>query len=205
MFNTGVNISEAILYYKTINNQFLAGTYYVENMQYINGDDISLCKKYFDIIKNNFSGEDIQVNMNYQYDNNAITKYQNKNIDTIILDFRRFTKQSGTFYDNPMIEITFQIIATVLSSLNKNGSFIFHNDPYSPSYLKHILHILAKYFKSIKVYKTKIRDRDYFICHDFIGYESVDNKDVQLLLTLKNMEYVPSKRISNFVTDYFQF
>ena len=49
MFNTGVNISEAILYYKTINNQFLAGTYYVENMQYINGDDISLCKKYFDI------------------------------------------------------------------------------------------------------------------------------------------------------------
>jgi len=93
----------------------------------------------------------------------------------------------------------------MLSSLKINGSFIFHNDPYSPSYLKIILHILAKYFKSIRVYKTKIRDRDYFICNDFVGYQFVDKNDIQLLLTTKNMGYTVSKEISSFIEDYFQF
>ena len=204
MFNTAVNISEAILYYNTIKSNFGTVNYYVENIYSINEGDIQTYKKYFDILKKNYDGEHIYINLEFNY-HDAAKQYQNKNIDLIIFDIRRFLDKSGTFYDKPFLELNFSILVIVLRILQKGGAFIMYNSIYPPSYLELVLHILAKYFKSISMYKTNVRNRDYYICNNFIGIENDDLVLFNKQLLELNISYTKHDIIVSHVHNRYKY
>lgn len=169
IFDMDVTIAESILYYNTITSNFGSTTYYIES--HTSSYD-------FDILKMNYSGDLIMVNIE---SSNLIENYQDKKIDMIFCNIKD--------------------ISIILSILDTGGSFIFYNDILSPSYLKSMLYILAKYFKTIGIYKTKFMNKDYFICETFIGWNAVD--DIELLKKSTNITYQENDIIENYVKEYY--
>lgn len=186
LFNTAVNLSEALLYYNTILNKFKSVNYYIENLWYINEGDISLYKKYFDLLQKYYEGENIIIELGEDLpypshsSNEYCKRYSDKKIDLIVLDTRRFMKESGKIHEKNYNILHFAVMFIMLKILDKNGVFVFHNDMYPFYYMKQIMYILAKYFQSIRIYKNKIRDRNYFICEKFVGSDKVNPVDIKL-------------------------
>lgn len=211
MFNTGVNFAEAILYYNTIMTHFKSTKYYI-----INEHDTNIDKKDFDLLIKYYDGEDIIIESANQSHASElfISKYLPKKIDLVLLDIRRLTNK---YYENHYI-LYFAIIVITLSILQKNGTFIFYQHNLSINFMKTITYILAKYFKSIYLYVSKITDKHYFICDGFIG--SIDKHDTDLFKKIlqelgkieskdihvsRFIDYEEKDIVENHITDYYHY
>src|SRR5579872_3700483 len=165
------NYLEAVLYYKTIISEFGSETYHINSL-----NDVTIDK-----LKRVYSGENIQVTKLEDY-HQIVDIYKTKSIDLVILDS---TKEPLHY------------ILVVLSTLTKGGHLIIQNN-HLGIYLQNMLHILAKYFRTIRTYKMKILNETYFICEDFSGKAD----DLDVLEVGLNFNYKSDPKIVEFVEIY---
>jgi cap2 methyltransferase len=185
LFNTDVNISEAILYYNTQKSKFNKVVYNIHNLYYLNKGDISEYDKHFLQLKKNYDGEKIEVDIGMENSvipnkyKIIIDKYKNKKIDLVFVDYRK-TNKVMLINSNELLD--FSIMYITLNVLQQGGTYIFKLQNNNKYYIKDALTLVSKYFDKIMVHNKKIQDYDkeyYFICTNYKG--KLDDHDDEIL------------------------
>lgn len=184
MFETGVNISEAILYYNTQKSKFNEVTYNIHNINYLNKIEISEIDKNYHKIKQFYNGEKININNGIDVTNlcgqykKVISEYKGNKIDMVFFDHYKLTKKIKI---NVLEQLQYAIVYISLNVLKKDGCLIFHYNDYSKDYTKYVLSVLSKYFNNVLLERNPIRigKQYYFICDGFTG--SINEADNSIM------------------------
>lgn len=205
LFNTGINISEALLYLFTQHNIINKIDLFIYQMYEINKNVYSDAEPYLEKLNKIYEGENITWNKD---DKKTIANNYNDIIktnpkkDLIFFDYRIFTHQPIKQYETVHEKIHFICTFITLSTLVKGGTFIFTYLYYSTQYLENVIILLSKYFKKIITINDFMHSTLYIICDNFNGDNNVNYLETIIIEwnAIKSNTYI-TKIFDNYDTN----